>query len=116
MSCPNCGTAHERGRFCDRCGKRLPVAQAIRRVTLPRRPPARSETATSTSPGDGQATGSGRHGAAPRPADETADAGEHVFISHLAAVGRMYDAAMARAAVHGHRPLQRYVNVLIAPS
>lgn len=116
MSCPHCGTADERGRFCDRCGKRLPVAHAIRRVTLPRRPSAGSESATGMRAGDVQGTGSAPQGAAQRAARGHVEVGGDDRTRPTAEIRHMYDTAMARAAVHGHRPLQRYVSVLIAPS
>ena len=108
MSSPNCGTAHERGSFCDRCGRRLPVTQTIRRVTLPRRPSARR--------GPGRTTNAGAVQAPDAAAGVHVVVGEEVGTSQLAEVGRMYDTAMKRAAVHGHRPLQRYLSVLIEPS
>jgi hypothetical protein len=59
---------------------------------------------------------------APRPADEAAEemtaqhvAAEDDATPHPATIRSLYDEAMARAAVPGHRALQRYLAVLATP-
>jgi len=117
MSCLHCTAAHQSGRFCTRCGKRLPrtedsgrAAWRIRRIPangsregrLPERPGIRAL----------------RAGQRPAPADEAA---QRAVPRHAAAARRgdlrgMYDEAMARAAVSARAPLQRYLAVLARTS
>jgi hypothetical protein len=93
MSCAQCAATHQRGRFCNRCGRQLPPAVAIvRRTPLVRRFRTRHEP---TEP----VVRERAVVAAARPAD----------------VRRMYDRAMERAAVHSRPSLQRYLAVLATP-
>jgi len=105
MSCLSCGTAHQRGRFCNRCGGKMPPAARVgRRVSLARPRPLRAE-ADARPPGAPSVAAGGAAPPAPAEGDGApAPTG----------VQRMYDAAMARAAVHGRLPLQRYLAVLTA--
>lgn len=111
MSCLHCADPQRRGRFCHRCGKLVPqrAVAAVRPVVGARRLPARSQPgpgarlvpAARTARADGVVQGTAAAGAAPP--------GE-------AAIKRLFDLALARAAVRPRASLQRYLAVLAATS
>ena len=117
MSCLHCTAAHQTGRFCIRCGTRMPRAEVpgrtARRIRLT--PAIRSREARLREREGVRALRGGRR---PGPADEAAKS----TVPHDAiAVQRgdlrgMYDRAMARAAVPARAPLQRYLAVLARTS
>jgi hypothetical protein len=116
MSCLHCAATFQRGRFCNRCGKRLLAAAGVeRRMPLTRRLMPREGERQ-------QPGGQGRDvtpGAPDRSPSRTAAGhrnqarGRDTATAHPAAVRRMYDTAMERAAVHSRPSLQRYLSVLL---
>ena len=113
MSCLHCDSAHQRGRFCNRCGrKRTPITPAGR-VLPARRPSTRgSSDARNTTPSAPNRPAGGP----PRNSDGAVEfaANEETVAPNTATIQGMYDTAMARVAFHGERPLQRYQSVLLA--
>ena len=116
MSCLHCDATYQRGRFCNRCGKRTaPAAHVERRMPLTRRPvPREGEPQQPGRWGRDVASGApdGRHS---RTAAWHRDQAGHrdTAATHPAAVRRMYDTAMERAAFHSRPSLQRYLSVLL---
>jgi hypothetical protein len=115
MSCLHCDATHQRGRFCNRCGKQIPAAARVERhMPLVRRLAPRPGTAQ-----PGRRERDVRPGPPDRGSSRTAagyrgQAGDrHTALAHPAAVRRMYDTAMERAAVHSRPSLQRYLSVLL---
>jgi hypothetical protein len=113
MSCLHCDSAHQRGRFCNRCGRKRTPATPAGRVLPARRPSARggSDTRNRTHPAPIRPDSvpvRNRSGAVEFAADtETA-------APNPAVIHSMYDAAMARVANEGELPLERYESVLLA--
>jgi len=113
MTCLDCSSEHQHGRFCIRCGSKrsLPrTALAVRRLPptsrtdgVPRTGPAR------TRPDTAPRRSGGRR--APSPTDT-----DGVERSDEDTVRGLYDFALARAGSPGERSLDRYFAVLLRTS
>ena len=114
MSCLHCDSAHQRGRFCNRCGRKRTPSTPAGRVLPAQRPSTR---------GGSNARNRAYHPVPIRPggipvrnrggAVELA-ANNETAAPNPAAIHSMYDTAMARVAAHGELPLKRYLSVLLA--
>ena len=117
MPCQHCGTAHQRGRFCYRCGKKLLPAPSpsprnlvrtrfVRQAWIGLRPPGHpaSDTSTKRTARPSRAVVVGN---AARGDGSAADPATHQ---------RIHDTVMERAAVAASPAFQRYLSVLIATS
>jgi hypothetical protein len=117
MTCLHCAAAHQNGRFCIRCGKRMPRTEVSGRAAwrIRRTPASRSREARLREREGVRALRGARR---PVPADEAAKS----TVPHDAITVQrgdlrgMYDKAMARAAVPARAPLQRYLAVLARTS
>ena len=89
MTCSDCNSEHQHGRFCIRCGRKQPLGRTT--LGVRRLPPTRRTDAPS------------RTDAARTRADEST-------------VRDMYDSALARAGSRGEPSLDRYLSVLLRTS
>jgi hypothetical protein len=117
MSCLHCAATYQRGRFCNRCGKRIPPgARADWRMPLIRRRAGQEDD--HQLPGRPvqdrvpAAPGGGRSRAAEAQAGPAE--GTQPSTGPSATLRRRYDTALERDAGHSRPSLQRYVSVLIA--
>jgi hypothetical protein len=113
MTCSECSSEHQHGRFCIRCGSKRPLpsnALLVRRLPatsrtdgVPRTGPvrARPDTAPHRS--------GGRRAPSPTDTDRPERPDENT-------VRGMYDFALARAGSPGERSLDRYLSVLLRTS
>lgn len=117
MSCLHCTAAHQSGRFCTGCGKRMPRTEFSSRTTWRVRRVAATRSREPMHRGEERARAI-RVGQSPGPADraEKRSFSEDAVASQRVDVRGMYDKAMARAAVHARDPLQRYLAVLATSS
>jgi hypothetical protein len=113
MTCLSCGSANQRGRFCNRCGrKRPPTAPpggtwAVRRTTTRSRADVDTRPPAPTRPPGSPRGASGRPTAVPATPERPAAHGG-------ATIRDLYDAALARGGAAGDSPLERYLSVLLA--
>ena len=118
MSCRHCGAAHQRGRFCFRCGKKLlpavsPRPRNLVRTSLAR--PAWIGLRAGHPAGDTTGKGTARPSHAPGgPVGHAAR--EDGSTSDPATRRRIHDTVMERAAGAASPAFQRYLSVLIAAS
>jgi hypothetical protein len=113
MTCHSCGSADQRGRFCNRCGsKRTPTAPpggtwAVRRAVSRGRADVERRLPASARPPGASRGSAGRAGA-------HAPARERTTGLNGGTIRDLYDTALARGGPVGDRPLERYLSVLLA--
>ena len=106
MTCSDCSSEHQHGRFCIRCGRKRPLARtslAVRRLPPTSRIDAPSRTGAARTRPDTAPRGSGGRTTPTERSDENI-------------VREMYDSALARAGCPGERSLDRYLSVLLRTS
>ena len=106
MTCSDCSSEHQHGRFCIRCGSKRPLGRtslAVRRLPPTSRTDAPSRTSVARTRPE---TAPRRSGGRTTPTDR----------SDEDAVRGMYDFALARAGSPGEGSLDRYLSVLLRTS